>query len=37
MWKEFLVAKVPGTTNDPIAVLSVKTHADGRIAVYFEP
>jgi hypothetical protein len=37
MWKEFLVAKVPGTANDPIAVLSVKTHADGRIAVYFEP
>jgi hypothetical protein len=37
MWKEFLIAKVPGTANDPIAVLSVKTHADGRIAVYFEP
>lgn len=37
LWKQFLVAKVPATKEDPIAVLSVKTHTDGRVAVYFEP
>lgn len=37
LWKQFLVTKVPATKNDPIAVLSVKTLPDGRVAVYFEP
>ncbi len=37
IWKQFLIAKVPATKDDPIAVLSVKTHTDGRVAVYFEP
>jgi hypothetical protein len=37
LWKQFLIAKVPATKADPIAVLSVKTHTDGRVAVYFEP
>ncbi len=37
IWKQFLITKVPATKDDPIAVLSVKTHADGRVAVYFEP
>lgn len=37
LWKQFLIAKVPATKNDPIAVLSVKTLPDGRVAVYFEP
>lgn len=37
LWKEFLVTKVPAGSDDPIAILSVKTHSDGRVAVYFEP
>jgi hypothetical protein len=37
LWQQFLVADVPGTVDDPIAVLSVKTQADGDVVVYFEP
>jgi hypothetical protein len=37
LWQQFLVADVPGTVEDPIAVLSVKTQADGDVVVYFEP
>lgn len=37
LWRQFLVTKVPATKDDLIAVLSVKTHTDGRVAVYFEP
>jgi hypothetical protein len=37
IWRQFLVTKIPATSNDPIAILSVKTHTDGRVAVYFEP
>ncbi len=37
LWREFLITKVPATQKDPIAILAVKTHTDGRVAVYFEP
>lgn len=37
LWREFLIADVPVTPDDPIAVLSVKTQADGDVVVYFEP
>lgn len=37
LWRQLLIAKVPATKDDPIAVLSVKTLTDGRVAVYFEP
>lgn len=37
LWRQFVVADVPGTVDDPIAVLSVKTQADGDVVVYFEP
>ena len=37
LWQQFLVADIPGTVDDPIAVLSVKTQADGDVVVYFEP
>lgn len=37
IWRQFPVTTVPATSKDPIAVLAVKTHADGRVAVYFEP
>lgn len=37
LWKQFLLTKVSATKNNPVAVLSVKTHADGHVAVYFEP
>ena len=37
LWKQFLVTKVPATEDNPIAILSVKTHSDGRVATYFEP
>lgn len=36
LWKQFLVTKVPATSENPIAILSVKTHSDGRVATYFE-
>lgn len=37
LWRQFLIARVPAPADDPIAVLSVKTQADGDVAVYFEP
>ncbi len=37
LWQQFRVTRIPGTAKDPIAVLSVKTQSDGRVAVYFEP
>ncbi|HEY0947290.1 MAG TPA: hypothetical protein VGD81_18545 [Opitutaceae bacterium] len=37
LWRQFLIARVPAPASDPIAVLSVKTQADGDVAVYFEP
>jgi hypothetical protein len=37
LWSQFVVADVPATVDDPIAVLSVKTQADGDVVVYFEP
>lgn len=36
LWKQFLVTKVPATKDNPIAILSVKTLPDGRVASYFE-
>lgn len=37
LWKQFVVTKVTATKDNPIAILSVKTHTDGRVATYFEP
>jgi hypothetical protein len=35
--RQFLVTKIPATAQDQIAVLSVKTEADGDVVTYFEP
>lgn len=35
-WRQFTVTRIAVTNDDPIALLSVKTQADGRVAVYFE-
>ncbi len=35
--RQFLITKIHATADDPIAVLSVKTQADGDVVVYFEP
>jgi hypothetical protein len=37
LWRQFSVLRIPADVNDLIAVLSVKTQADGRVAVYLEP
>lgn len=37
IWKQHLITRIPGTTDDPVAVLSVKTLSDGRVACYLEP
>lgn len=37
VWKQFSITKVPATADNPIAILSVKTLTDGRVATYFEP
>jgi hypothetical protein len=37
LWREFQIADIPVVDDDPIAVLSVKTQADGDVVVYFEP
>ncbi|MBE2213610.1 MAG: hypothetical protein IAE82_07050 [Opitutaceae bacterium] len=37
LWHQFLIASIKPKDGDPIAILSVKTHADGRVVTYFEP
>jgi hypothetical protein len=37
LWLQFPIAQIPQDPEDPIAVLSVKTQADGDVVVYFEP
>ncbi len=37
LWKHVAVTQIPGSREDPIAVLSVKTLSNGNVAVYFEP
>jgi hypothetical protein len=37
LWRQFLIADIPASSDDPIAVLAVKTQADGDVVVYFEP
>jgi|GEM_PF-394360 len=37
LWRQFDIVRIPADVNDLIAVLSVKTQSDGRVAVYLEP
>ena len=37
LWRQFSVTRIPADPNDLVAVLSVKTQSDGRVAVYLEP
>jgi hypothetical protein len=37
LWRQFSVTHIPADPADLVAVLSVKTQADGQVAVYLEP
>lgn len=37
LWRQFSILRIPADVTDLIAVLSVKTQSDGRVAVYLEP
>lgn len=37
IWTQFSLARIPDIADDPVAVLSVKTQADGDVVVYLEP